>query len=193
VHAVDHRSIITNSKRIPPDPVGKTAGETQKPSEQNTKGNPDKGRQGALTSFCESMREFTNGVLRPASNLIPKITYETSVSQTMENLRKKYNGALTGFYNKVHGFAFGILRPETGVIGEETYDSSHSVTMDNLSKEHIGAAAGIKNTIRQYAKKATESIGPPVKVVEPIKLLQHDIQNTSADVPQGTQHVNMMV
>jgi hypothetical protein len=176
------------------EPAGKTASKPQQPSEQDVKANTNQSPHGALTDFRQGVREFTFGVLRPESGLVGEKTYETSFSQTMENLSKEHIGALTGFHNKINGFAFGIMRPETGVIGETLYDSSHSITMDNLSKEHIGAAAGIKNTLRQYARAAVESTGPPVQTTEPVEILQHGAPDAfAAAIPQDTQRIDTTI
>lgn len=197
VRAVYPRGIRANMMKETPgstESAGKTVGKVQKPSGQDIKINMDKDMHGALAKLREDMREFTFGVLRPKTGLVGEKTYETSFSQAMENLSKEYKGALTGFHNKINGFAFGILRPEDKIVGAKTYDSSHSMTMDNLSKEYIGAAAGIKDTLREYVKAARESTGPLVKMVEPLKILQHDFMDTAAaDTAQDTQHVDMKV
>ena len=174
-----------------PSPVDKTANEAQKPSQQDIRTNSKDKPRGALAMLRESRREFADGVMRPGTGLVGEKLYETSASQTAKNLKKKYAGALTGFNNRIHGFAFGILRPGSGVVGEKIYHSSHSDTMENLRKEHLGAAAGIKETIRKYADAAVESLGPPVKTVEPIKLFQYEAMGTSDDAAQAAQQVSM--
>jgi hypothetical protein len=123
VRAVSFRSTVTNNNRISADPIDKPVDGPQRQLGQDIRANSTEHATGALAKLAESRAEFAAGVLKPVSNLIPKITYETSVSQTLANLARKHNGALTGFYNKLHGFAYGIMRPETGMIGEEHYDS----------------------------------------------------------------------
>jgi hypothetical protein len=163
-------------------PAGKVGVETQKSSEQGIKANANKKSHGALEKLRDYVHEFADGVLRPKTGLVGEKIYETSFSQTMENLSKKHKGALTGFNDGVNNFAFGILRPETGMIGEEHYDSSNSMTLKNLRKEHIGAVAGIKDIIRKYAEAAAESMGPPIALVEPIKVYQVEISDNSPTV-----------
>lgn len=197
VRAVDPPGVMTNMTKKAPgstEPVAKTVDKTQGPSGQDIKADADESQQDALTKLREALHEFTDGVLRPKNGLVGKKTYETSFSQAMENLAKEYNGALAGFYDKLHGFAFGILQPEDEIVGSEIYDSSHSMTMENLSKEYIGAAAGIKNTLHEYAKKAAESTGPPVTLVEPIKILHNEAPDApAADMPRDTKPVDTTV
>ena len=152
-------------------PTGKIVTESQESSGQDIRANANEKSHGALEKLSEYLHEFTDGVLRPKSGVVGEKTYKTSFSQAMANLRKEYIGALAGFCNRLHGFAFGIMRPETGMIGEETYDSSNSMTLKNLSIEYIGARAGIKDVICKYAEAAVEKVGPPVEMVEHIKIV----------------------
>jgi hypothetical protein len=193
VRAVSFRGAVTNNNRISADRIDKPVDGTQRQLGQDIRANSAEHATGALAKLAESRAEFAEGVLKPVSNLIPKITYETSVSQTLANLAMKHNGALTGFNNKLHGFAFGIMRPETGMIGEEHYDSSNSLTLKNLRKEHIGAAAGIKDIIKKYSDAAATSIGPPVAFVEPIKVYQHEIaEESSTNLLEDAQRLDMV-
>ena len=180
--AGSRRSAVSISKNTirSAKPAGKVDIETQKSSEQSIKACGNKNSHGALEKIRDDVHEFANGVLRPKTGLVGEKTYETSFSQTMENLSKKHKGALTGFNNGLHGFAFGIMRPETGMIGEEHYDSSNSMTLENLRKEHIGAAAGIREIISKYAEAAAMSVGPPVAIVEPIKVYKHETASESS-------------
>jgi len=55
----------------------------------------------------------------------------------------------------------------------------------------VGAAAGIKETIRKYAAAAVENLGPPVKIIESIKLFQYESRGTSDNAAQAAQQVSM--
>jgi len=125
VHAVDHRSTVTNKHPISPEPVDKTANAAQNPSQQDIWTNSKDEPHGALATLRESRREFADGVIRPVTGLVGEKLYETSASQTAKNLKKKYSGALTGFHNKLTGFRYGVLHPKTGMIGEKVYRTSH--------------------------------------------------------------------
>ena len=182
VNMADRRGPMTNTADTSHARSGRR---TQAASRQDV--NPPVAEQssGALANFSDGLREFAFGVLSPGSGLVGEKTYETLVSQTMDNIKREYDGALSGFCDNLRNLAQDVLSPDPGGSGESGHKGSHSVTMENLNKQYQGVNAELRRALREYAELVFSGLAPE-------GLIDAGAKDSDASNADG-QQVNLMI
>ena len=142
--------------------------------------------QAHVTDYRSTVRNHN----QMPSNLTGK-SERPSTEDVKANLNKDQHGALGSITDSMRELASDILSPKSCLVGKKTIETSASRSRESLTSEYAGPASSIRNAIREYAKTARESVGPPVEITDAIKTFEVNVSIQSlAELLEENQHID---
>jgi hypothetical protein len=139
------------------------------------------GSRGAVSNRNRILQDSTNRAQPPPA------------TEVKASIFKDLHTAMGELSNKMREIRPELEGPKNLLVGRETTESLASRNRKALLGEPMKAASSIRNAIREYAKLAVETIGPPVKIVEPVKLSRYQIEEAPDETSTQANLLDMLI